>query len=108
MYVTYIDRFSCHQFDADDNGKLERVLSGFFGCCKTAESAVIFCPLTLAAWPLTHRRPRHSFVYQLKLVISNWSPVDLPNNGLPNGSLPKTQMRHFAKSPVPRMTFYST
>jgi hypothetical protein len=61
MYVTYIDRFSCHQFDADDNGKLERVLSGFFGCCKTAESAVIFCPLTLAAWPLTHRRPRHSF-----------------------------------------------
>jgi hypothetical protein len=40
-------------------------------------------------------------------------PVDLPNgvspNGIsPNGVSPKTQMRGFAESPVPRMTFYST
>jgi hypothetical protein len=40
--------------------------------------------------------------------IVNWYPVDLPIGVLPNGILLKTQMRHFAESPVPQMTFYST
>jgi hypothetical protein len=42
------------------------------------------------------------------VVTKLWSPVDLPNNGSPNGGSPKTQMRRFAESLVPQMTFYST